>query len=577
MVADQISPPAAALAYFRAGKIEQARHECEQVLRSDTTNVGALHLLAITLGRLSLPEASEQAYRRALVLAPQAADILVDYGNLLWKLARHEEAGEVLEKAVLLKPELGRAWELRAAIEQKVGNLAAAKQVCRDGIVALPNHPRLCYSLGQLHRQDCEFSAAAAAYESALRRGFDPSELYRNLSEAWMESGNTESAVRTALLGVRRWPDDANNHENYLRLHWELGMPGDSFEELRTAVRERPGNTSLVELLVTLMEIGGLCEKGLFELERVESRIGELPPSLLLIRARLKARQGEPQAAGKLFEYLLQQQPGNSRLELGYAEFLLTYDNPAGTVDVCKKILQHNPFDQLALAYLVTAWECLGDERSIALMDYQRVIGHYQLATPEGYAGKEDYLHALKDVLLARHHSQRHPIDQTLIGGTQTNGNLFRYKEREIQQLQAQVMAALHDFIKSFPDHLDHPFWGRKSRIESGKPLRINGAWSVKLGKGGFHRNHVHPAGWISAVCYVALPLCPEQKRNAKRPGNLQFGVPLLMQDRNFSPHKTIVPAAGDIVFFPSYCWHGTLPSIAVEPRLTVALDFALG
>ena len=39
--------------------------------------------------------------------------------------------------------------------------------------------------------------------------------------------------------------------------------------------------------------------------------------------------------------------------------------------------------------------------------------------------------------------------------------------------------------------------------------------------------------------------------------------------DRCISPP----PSPGDLVLFPSYFWHGTLPFTSAQPRLTVAFD----
>ncbi|HEX7465481.1 MAG TPA: putative 2OG-Fe(II) oxygenase, partial [Usitatibacter sp.] len=46
---------------------------------------------------------------------------------------------------------------------------------------------------------------------------------------------------------------------------------------------------------------------------------------------------------------------------------------------------------------------------------------------------------------------------------------------------------------------------GRYIAGAAARPFAISGAWSVRLRSGGFHTAHVHPEGWISSACYIAL------------------------------------------------------------------------
>jgi hypothetical protein len=87
----------------------------------------------------------------------------------------------------------------------------------------------------------------------------------------------------------------------------------------------------------------------------------------------------------------------------------------------------------------------------------------------------------------------------------------------------------------------------------------------------GFHHNHVHPRGWISSACYVALPdgmYDPES-----REGVLTFGEPGILTTPALPAEHEVRPEAGMLVLFPSYFWHGTVPISGTQTRLTVAFD----
>src|SRR5213075_50526 len=173
---------------------------------------------------------------------------------------------------------------------------------------------------------------------------------------------------------------------------------------------------------------------------------------------------------------------------------------------------------------------------------------------------------ALADRLRALHsHSGRY-LDQSVRGGTQTDGPLFSRLDPEIRELRAVISEAVKQYRSGLPP-LDptHPML----RYRREGSVLFAGSWSVRLQGAGFHSNHVHPQGWISSAFYVAVPngLTGEQ-------GWLTLGEPQAELGIAMQPFRRIEPKPGQLVLFPSMMWHGTLPFTDGE-RLTVAFDVA--
>jgi hypothetical protein len=59
--------------------------------------------------------------------------------------------------------------------------------------------------------------------------------------------------------------------------------------------------------------------------------------------------------------------------------------------------------------------------------------------------------------------------------------------------------------------------------------------------------------------------------------GCLQFGQPTEEYGVALAPRKIIDPVAGELVLFPSYIWHGTVPFHGPDTRLTLAFDVVPG
>lgn len=174
-------------------------------------------------------------------------------------------------------------------------------------------------------------------------------------------------------------------------------------------------------------------------------------------------------------------------------------------------------------------------------------------------------------MLRSIHRGTGRPLDQSVRGGTQTDGNLLARAEPEIRSLRAALMSAVEDHVARLPS----PVAGHPTLLGTRAPLRVAGSWSVRLDGQGFHVDHVHQQGWLSSALYVALP---EGPAGIDRTGGNHEGWLALGENRALLPEvegfRLIEPKAGRLVIFPSTMWHGTRLFGAGE-RLTVAFDIA--
>jgi tetratricopeptide (TPR) repeat protein len=590
-----------AAALLQAGRIKDSARLCRQVLAALPGQPDALHLLALAarnrgdsaradrlfresiaaapipdvllnhgiflrgLGRLAEAEAQ---LRAALKLAPKLAAGWHNLGLLLYAAGELREAGRCARMLTSLEPARPAGWELLAAIQQKQGDNLAAIAACEQGLVHAPAASRLHYSRAQLLREESRFGEAAAAYGTALACGYETPDLYRNLAEALLESGELERALGSADAGIARYAEDALLHRTRARLHWETGAAGDPVAALARAARSSPRNPELWSTLVGLMNRLGREDESRAVLAEARNSGCPQTPDLLRLEALAEAHAGMSAAATAKFDQLLATYPQHTDSKLSFAQHLLATGDPHRAEALCSGILEQEPHNQLALAHLGSAWQMLGDARASWLLDYERMVRQVPVLPPSGYASTEAFFLDVKIALETLHRTQAHPIDQTLRGGTQTNGYLFRLKHPLLQVLETQIRSAVSAAIADFPQEASHPFWGRRIVQPGGEGFRFAGAWSVRLKSEGYHTNHIHPQGWISSALYVALPQEMEDAHDTA--GHIQFGAPL---DLPLPPRRIVRPEVGTLVLFPSYMWHGTVPFTSQQPRITVAFD----
>jgi hypothetical protein len=205
----------------------------------------------------------------------------------------------------------------------------------------------------------------------------------------------------------------------------------------------------------------------------------------------------------------------------------------------------------------------LGDPRYRELYDYERLVRVQTIETPKGWASLDAYLADLAERLTALQRLRGHPIGQSLRGGAQTEQSLAVLDDRVVTPFFTAVDAAIGAYIEALRGHDDE--LGR--RAAGG--YRFAGAWSALLRPGGYHTDHLHPLGWISSACHIALPDAVERGHE----GWLKFGQPGIPTRPALPPEHFVKPRAGDLVLFPSYMWHGTVPFTGKQPRLAVAFD----
>jgi len=208
--------------------------------------------------------------------------------------------------------------------------------------------------------------------------------------------------------------------------------------------------------------------------------------------------------------------------------------------------------------YAHAAWRMAGDPRADWLLGESIRTFDLASALPP--------LDRLGDRLRQLHHVSGEYLDQSVRGGTQTDGPLFSRIDPELRAVRGVVLGAVDRYRRDLaPIDPNHPLLG-PSRD---RRLRFAGSWSVKLRPGGAHANHVHPQGWISSALYIALP-----ESEPERQGWLTLGEPQSSLGLGLAPLHFVEPRPGRLVLFPSWLWHGTLPFRAGE-RLTIAFDIA--
>lgn len=476
------------------------------------------------------------AITRPLAESPDAAHrALAMHSTALKGQGRREEALTFDRRATERFPTSGVAWH----------NLAA--------------------TLGDMGRG----REAVEAMERGLRLGLDGALSWGVLARARAAAGDLDGAEQAYLEALRRAPGRAETADEYAELVWM-----------------RRGDVNAAQVV----------------LDRC-AHAGGPAPTLLLSKARLFEAAGEPARAAQLLAMAAERLPGEAAILIAAAQSALENDRLADAERLALAAERLLPFapsvlNQLAIVYLAlgkadlalqkarkglemapesqslwgwaaTAARAMGDPLYGQLCDYEALVRAYDIAPPEGWVTLDAYLADLAAALDRAHLYSHHPASQSLRHGSQTTYRLTGSDDPVIQAFFRALDAPIRQ-------HLAHLGRGTDPvRSRNSGDYRIEGAWSVRLNPGGFHKDHFHAEGWLSSAFYVQTP--ESALDSPDREGWIRFGQPPFRTDPPQAAEHYVRPKPGRLVLFPSYMWHGTVPFTTDERRMTIAFDAVPG
>lgn len=397
---------------------------------------------------------------------------------------------------------------------------------------------------------------AVELFERALRLAPADPDILLGLAAAQFAQGEGFQSQATLQRALDRNPLWLQGHVQLAQLRSMLGLKTKATQSVEQALQRHPTAgqlwTALFNIAIKASDFQTLAKAV------AQARQAGAPDSLTLpFEFIAVAENGEAKKADALLARI-GSEPGDP-VAVWRVRHLLRAERAEQALAVVERGLQ-GPAAAIYWPYASIAWKLCDDPRWPWLEAGGRLVSAADLtrALPD--------TDSLAATLRQLHEGKGEYLDQSVRGGSQTDGPLFSRIEPSIRALRAAVVKAVERYVAALPDpDPKHPLLGRRRD----RPIRFSGSWSVRLRDAGFHANHVHPQGWISSAFYVALPA--GMKRDG-RSGWLTLGSPPSELGLQLPASSEIEPSVGKLVLFPSWMWHGTIPFESGE-RMTVAFD----
>ena len=587
-----------AISHLNRGEFELALNIFKQLTSLQAKNPQLWHFRAVSERKLGLLKASEKHFQKALKLAPHQTEIINAYGNLLSQLQKNEMAKQQFKKAIKIKPNyidpylnLGnnllqedsykeaknaytKALTLnKENVNAKVGlakclnktnDVITAKEILIEALKSTPDNVQCLYLLGQIEKEQGYITNAKEHFSLILKQPGQHLESRKGLASCFLIEQNFDASINEYEEIVKSAPLDFDAHSQLSLIKWSKSLPlKKCFSNYENAI-ETTKSTALMGQLGKKLLQAKEYNKAIEIADRILStssndaaayiiksnslrELGEFEESVLTSTQGLKKNNKD---LGLLYEN-------------GHAH--IANSNAVEALKIFDQLCKYNQHNLSCVTLKSTSLKMLGKTKEYnELCDPNKYIYTNEISLPQECDSLADFNLKLNSELIRLHSSKQHPLDQSLINGTQTIGDLFPSREYYLNLLDIEIKHHVQQYIENFKKNKKHPFLQRLTTS-----FKYQGSWSVLLEQQGFHKNHYHSEGWISGPYYNQIPNAVEKNGE----GWIEFGVPEFNMKDKLEADYVVKPHDGLLVLFPSYFWHGTRAFTSNETRMTVAFD----
>lgn len=555
---------ALALVQLDAGDEANGHASLQAALGLDPAHLPASLRMASFLRERGFAHQGMELTLRATQSHPRSVQAWMELGWCALDAHRIPGAIHAFTESVRLAPGDASAHSALARAHASAFDFPAAENGLRKAMELRPREASFVLALAMRLRQQGRSREALDLIEALPAEDRDSAPALELRTGTLADLDRAPEALELARLLGSMHPGYLPGLQLLAQMEWEYGTglaaAGDAWAQRAFT---RPDDFALAFARIGFLQASRQHDAALQLLDKLARRLPD-HPDIDLLRAYSLDESGNHPGAGELLARIEARYCGRVAFLNQWARNRLRARDASAAEQLAQRAIGLDPDNQEAIAYLGTAWRLLDDPREQRLCDYDRFIGIIDVESRN-----PDLFASLQPALEELHRSHREPLQQSVRGGQQTTGRLFAsHRAQSIRDLQPLLVGLVQEWLAQLPADAAHPFLRRNT----GR-VAMSGSWSVRLGSGGSHVNHIHNEGWISSALYVSLPPSIQHEDNPSHAGWLQFGQPPAELGLEFPPRRVIRPEVGKLVLFPSYLWHGTVPFIDDDARLTIAFD----
>jgi len=552
------------IAYYNLNQLESAKLSFQDSLRLNKNQPDVMSNLANCQIQLGNYVVAIKCLEDAISLGSGNIDLFNELGKTYCVLGDYKKAIGSLNRGLLIYPESTKLLNQKIIALKEDSQYLQAIQILESMLEINPKSINLRHNLGVILRLSGQSERSIKEYNILIKKGVKLHQLMHNMGNALSDLSQFSEAVVYFRKAIQLNIAYVDSHINLNNILWELGREKEFLSSFRNALIAEPKHEELNFAYIKMLLQVSRYEEAFKCLNQIDNSCRQFATYYQLLGLTL-VRLGRKKEALEFQKNCLTFHPVNEQHQIDYARNLIETGSTEQAISILEKIIEHNSNSQMAIAYLSSCWRIIGNKKHLEINNYDEVIKEYNLNT---IGGKDilNYCDELKHYLKKFHIAKNHPLEQTLIGGSQTKGNLFNDKNELIDQLINEINECIFRYCSDIKSNrlLDLD-------LKRTKKFLFTGSYSIMLSNMGYHVSHVHPMARLSLCFYVDVP--DSIKGDNDNQGCLHIGAPNLDITPSLPAERFIEPSVGKLVIMPSYIWHGTVPFESETNRLTIVCD----
>ncbi len=478
-------------------------------------------------------------------------------GNILLELNKLEEAKSCYLKAINLNPNLAEAHSNLGNVYKDMNSLQNAKASYLKALELNPNLALTHSNLGDIYRELGSLEDAEARCLKAIKLNPNLAEAHNNLGATYKEIGRLHEAELSCKKAIELNPNLAEAYITLGIVLKDLNKLDEAELSFERAIILKPNMLSAIDHMGDLMQMLGRFD----DAETYYKKCISIAPNYNSLTKSMASRykaNGDFEKALSLYD---------------------SYDTPDSR---SRAIACLYALGKIKETYKRIEDNQKSDDKNIGIAAFSSFISQVQEKdTANRFCiNPLDFLHIsnlsskiknsslfienltkdLKDVS-----SMWNPPNQSGNGGFKSIGNLFEYPNSNIATLKEIILKEIDVYYNKFQNE-------KCTFIEKWPDDKKIIGWHIILKEDGYHNSHIHPEGWLSGVIY--LKVVPTLNKNE---GAIKFDLAAPDYPNDNLPNRIHNPQIGDIVFFPSSLYHGTIPFSTDKERIIVSFDLKPG
>ncbi len=435
---------------------------------------------------------------------------------------RFDAVADLCGELIAADPKSHQAYYLLGRTCLALGRSEEALEMIGRAVEIAPSAAPYHTELGNLLATTGDFERAAGAYFEAIRLAPDFIDPHVNLGAVLQLLGRREECAAVYEKAIQLAPDAA-------MLHYNLAMVHQAADDMNLAVA---GYKRAAELEPDWPELHRSLGNALL-------LAGNAAEAIACIRKAISLAASEP----------------DMHVELARA--LMVSGDTKGALATCDAYMASHPYQGALVAARALILNEMGSEaQSRRLFGLETFLQTKEIKPPAAFGSidafdaalAEEAAPFLSDVSL----SQALQLDEL-----QDTDMFFFRPGPAAALLMERIEQAVQAYIEGLPDDPNHPLVAntpRRWRL-SGRVERFNALAD--------RTPHIRPTGWLSGIYIAGAPT-----------GCLSYGTPPSeWQCQSACASREVSPKAGEMVLFPSYLYHRTIPADDESELIYCAFD----